>query len=717
MVVASGLGGRRSEMTIDTTMLGRLDLETFPLDPELFIPWLRRPVSGTYRNPTPANGGAILELRVDVDGRRPQQRLSGDLYTQFSFCGIPITFYNRSFVVDVVTQGGDSSAIELSGPVRYYADPTNTADSIKVHIPRIRYFAPPAAACVEWYTSGSLVRSYLCPKISEYFRVANLEVDRFQGTAFPPTIDPDIAPAPSGLPNTVGIREVFLRSGIDLTVTHDDILNDPDSPDPGNNWSEAELHDLMETRFDGFSNRFQWNLYGVIVPRFGDPNYNSGYYGTMFDWGGWQVGDSFLRQGFAIAEDAIRGRTSGTLYDANDEKDRLILQTLIHEAGHAFNLPHTWQRTANPDSGSESFMNYPWGYTDNGGGESNFWGSFRWEFDDVELIWMRHADRNDVIFGGRDWIGNNLSVDLSPAFIEDHEPARLHVLGPDLFDIGVPVHLELRLENVSDRPIEIVDRPEPEDGLLRVLIERPGGEIVEFIPPVRRLLAPPDPVELAPGEEIYGEIGISFGAKGHHFAEPGSYLIRVFWPCFPLGFVATAIHRIRIAHPLSRASEELAHLLTSKEAAQFLYYGGMRSHPEVREELAEAMERHAETDPMAVRHVAAALATDAARAHKRVVLERGKPVVVTTAPEPERAVELLSLAVTPLPDEYRTKSAFTPLHESRVVHQLADQAFEAGSRERATEILDAAIGRIQGRGADYAVEPLQRRSKNMKRRK
>ncbi len=48
---------------------------------------IRRNVSGTYRNVTPAGTGTILELRVDVDGRRPQQRLSGDIYFHFDFCG------------------------------------------------------------------------------------------------------------------------------------------------------------------------------------------------------------------------------------------------------------------------------------------------------------------------------------------------------------------------------------------------------------------------------------------------------------------------------------------------------------------------------------------------------------------------------------------------------------------------------------------------------
>lgn len=702
-------------MTFD--LGGLVDLESLrERGFELVRPWWKRSVSGAYRNVTPAVAGAILELRVDVDGRRPQERLSGDLYTQFSFCGFPVTFYNRSFVVDVVTEGGDSSTIELSGQVRHYANPTSNADSITVRIPRVDWYASAAPASVEWFTNGSLVRSYLCPKISEYFRVATLEIDRFQGTSFPPTLDPDIDPSPADLPATVSVREVFLRSGIDLTAIHDDVLNDPDSPDTGSNWSEAELHDLMEDRFDSFSNRLQWNLYGVIVPRFGDPTYAPNYYGTMFDWGGWQAGDSFLRQGFALADEATRARTSGTLYDTAAEENRLVLQTLIHEAGHSFNLPHTWSRSDNPDAGSESFMNYPWGYTDNGGGETNFWANFRWEFDDVELIWMRHADRNDIIFGGRDWVWNNLSADLNPAFDSAH-PATLRIHSPGVFDIGVPVTLELELENTADRPIQVVDRLAPEDGLTEVVIQRPNGEIVRFTPPVRRLLAPPEPIELSPGEAMHAHIGISFGARGHLFAEPGQYQIRVFFPCYPFGFIATEVHRVRIAHPSTRAGEELAHLLTSREAAQFLYYGGIRRHPEIREQLIEATERYAESDPVAVRHIQAALGQDAGRAFKHLDLRKGSRVVVATAPDHRRATELLGAALTPLPSEYRERSAFQAPQEGALVALLAESNLELGRKKAATDALDQAVTRLQEQGAGHVVEPLQRLSKNLKRRK
>ncbi len=705
-------------MTFDEGRFGRLVLEEFKeRDPELYLPWLRKEVSGTYRNDIPTVGGTILELRVDIDGRRPQERLSGDIYTQLSLCGIPVTFYSGSFIVDTVNESGDRYSITLSGAVRYYSQPTRTGDSIEVTIPRVGYFSHPAPASVRWLNGGSLVRSHLCPKISEYFRVADLEVDRFQGTSFPPTIDPDITPAASGLPGTISIRDAFLRAGIDLTVTHDDTLNDADSSDTGSNWSEAELHDLMENRFDSFSNRLQWNLYGVIVPRFGDPGYASGYYGTMFDWAGWQVGDSFLRQGFAIADEATRARTSGTLYDSAAKEDRLVLWTLIHEAGHAFNLPHAWERGIDDDAASESFMNYPWRYTGGGGGETNYWTNLLWEFDDVELRWMRHADRKDVIFGGRNWIGNNLSIDLNPAFSQPDQTASLEIIGPQVFDFGVPVELELKLENTTDHPLRLVDRLEPEDGLLRVFIQRPNGEIVEYVPPVRRLLGPPDIDELPPGGVAHGSIGLSFGAKGPQFGEPGSYQVRAFWPCYPFGFAATAMTRIRVAHPMTRASEELAHLLTSREAAQFLYYGGIRSHPRVRDQLLEASERFAGTDPMAVRHIAAALASDAARSYKHPEWKEGKRVVVATEPNLDRAMDLLSVAVEPLPENYGVRSAFNPMSESRLVDRLAAQALEVGHKKQATATLDSAVRRLEAEGAGHAAEILQRRSRNLKRRK
>ena len=668
------------------------DLVVFPF---------RRNVSGTYRNATPAGIGTILELRVDVDGRRPQQRLSGDIFFHFHFCG-PITLYIRSFVVESLTIDDDPGEMTISGPVVYYEDPTNTADSIRVHIPRVSYFAPAPAACVEWLTLGQIVATYACPKISEYFRIATLEIDRFQGTVFPPELDPDVDPSPSGLPSSVGVRSVFQRSGIDLTVHQDDLLNDPDSGDPGDNWSEAELHDLMEDRFDLFVDTLQWKTYGVIVPRFGDPTYNSGYYGTMFDWGGWQTGDTFFRQGCALAEEATRGREVGTLYDTSDKKDRLLLETFIHEVGHSFNLPHAWQRGTNADSGSESFMNYPWGFTGGSGGETAFWENFRWEFDDVELVWMRHGNRRDVIFGGRDWIGNNLSAYSRAEIERSHSPLELSVESADVFDFGVPVTVQLGLVNASASPVSVVDQLQPEDGLTRVFIERPNGDIVEFVPPVLRHKAPPELRELAPGESAYESILLSFGAKGHQFADPGEYLIRIFVPCFPFGYMLTRARRIRIAAPATRASENLAHLLTGYPAAKFIYFGGSRRYPEVADQLEEAVDRYAETDPLAVRHIEYALGRDAARRFKSVGESKGKRVVVVAKdPDLRKAIRHLEAARAPV--KVRDEQAFDPLTLAEVATRLAASHVELGQREKATTVLEETANELKSRSAPAAA--------------
>ncbi|MGH2946681.1 MAG: hypothetical protein ACRDPC_10570 [Solirubrobacteraceae bacterium] len=677
---------------------------------------IRRNVSGTYRNATPAGSGTILELRVDVDGRRPQQRLSGDLYFHFHFCG-PITLYTRSFVVEDLTIDSAADEITISGPVIYYNDPTNTSDSIRVEIPRVSIFAPAPAACVHWLTLGKIVATYACPKISEYFRTATLEIDRFQGTAFPADMDPDVDPSPTGLPASVGIRNVFQRSGIDLTVEQDDLLNDPDSGDPGDNWSEAELHDLMEARFDRFANTLQWSTYGVIVPRFGDPNYNSGYYGTMFDWGGWQTGDTYFRQGCALAEEATRGRESGTLYDSSDKKARLVLETFIHEVGHSFNLPHSWQRGTNADSASESFMNYPWGYTGGAGGETAFWENFRWEFDDVELIWMRHADRNDVIFGGRDWIGNNLSAYSRAAIERPGGALELSVSSAEVSDFGVPVTLQLALTNTSSAPLSVVvDQLQPEDGLTRVFIERPNGDIVEFVPPVLRHKAPPEPAELAPGEAAYESILLSFGAKGHQFADPGEYLIRVLVPCFPFGYVVGRAHRIRIAAPATRASEDLAHLLTGYEASKFLYFGGSRRYPELTGRLEEATGRYADSDPIAVRHIQYALGRDAARRHKRVEVKKGRRVVVGEDPDLKRAVELLDAARAPV--KAREGHALDALTLTDAATRLAACHLELGQNAKAATVLEQTAKDLKARSAPApAVERITRELAEVKKAK
>lgn len=611
---------------------------------------IRRKISGTYKNPK-SGSNPVLELRVDVDGRRPQSRLSGDFFKSLQFLWWTFTLYSKSFVVENLsdTLSTKNEAV-LTGAVVYYEDPTRVNDTIEVRIPRVSIFSPAADATVKFYTSGVLTSTYVCPKISEYFRKVTLEIDRFQTSPFPPTAKTCVDPHPTDLTcEDVTTETVFRRAGIDMTVAEDDVLNDPDGGDPGSNWDEAELHDLMEDRFDHFVNALQWNCYGVVVPRFGSgTTYESTYYGVMFDWGGYQSGDTYHRQGAAVANDAMNSRTSGTLYNNADKRNRFFLETFIHEIGHAFNLPHSWARTDHPDTASESFMNYPWLYTGGGGTttlqrETNFWSNFRWEFDDVELFWMRHANRNDVIFGGNDWIGNNLSIYTEPEREMLNAPLSLEVRAREVFDYAQPIQVELKLKNISDRPQTIAAQLEPEDGWVNVYMVRADGQRVHYLPPVRRLKSP-NMVTLAPKESIYETVLLSYSSKGPQFERPGEYHIRAYYNMENEGYIVSPSCRIRVASPKRSSTEELAYLMFSHEVAKFIYLGGSERYPATIARLKEAAQKYEATDPNVVPYIHAAMGRHLSRPFKKVVMKGEKRLVAARKANFTEAVPHLEAA-------------------------------------------------------------------------
>ncbi len=697
------------------------------LGKETILPLIRRLVSGTYKNGNPASDSTFLELRVDVDGRRPQMRISGDIFMrrsifdfykliianpyqqnfdhdiirepQYSLAWLYYTRYEYSFIVEDVTVEEEGGVAVLTGPITYCNDPTRTGETIEVRIKRVGYFSKAPGAVVYIYKSGTLLKHYCLDKISEYFRTVTLEVDALQGTSFPPSVDTDIDPSPSDLPATTKTTSIVYRSaGIDMTVKHDEVLNDVDG-DANGRWNWGELHDLMEDRFDLFHDTLQWNTYGVIVPEFED----SGVSGIMFDWGGGQPGDTYFRQGCAIAEDTIRGITSGTLYDTSEKRNRLILWTFCHELGHSFNLPHTWQRTANPDNASESFMNYITGYT-GGGGASGYWSNFRWEFDDCELIWMRHQCRNDVIFGGNDWIGNNLSVYLNPQAESSGRGLQLTLDSDPVLDCAEPVRLELTLTNISEVPQLIANRLNLEDRLVKLFIRRPGGEFVRFVPPIHCEIFPGDFVVLEPGESIQNNVLVSFSAKGNEFQEPGEYRLRAYYGPGESAMVASKILRIRVSTPKSRQDEELAHMLFDQKTAKFLYFNGSERYPQITSDLMEAVSRYGKSNPRVVKHIRAALGMHMGRNYKRIKSLKNRRVVVTRKPQFREAISMLKASLADMP----------AARHAQLTTQLSDIQIAAGQKSDARRTLDNGLTYLKScKAGKHLMDGLKDRMKGL----
>jgi hypothetical protein len=347
-------------------------------------------------------------------------------------------------------------------------------------------------------------------------------------------------------------------------------------------------------------------------------------------------------------------------------------------------------------------MNYPWGYT-GGSGETGFWSNFRWEFDDVELIWMRHQDRRDVIFGGRDWIGNNLSIYVEPEAEITGMPLRLQLSVDPILDFAEPVRVTITLTNISDSPTLAMDRLDPEDHFVTLYLRTPSGEFVRYVPPVYRLKSPGDPVELKPGQSLQQSALISFGAKGILFQDPGEYRLRAYYGRTEEAVVMSRSIRFRVAAPRSVEDEEMAYLLFSAEAAKFLYFKGTERYPVVSSQLQEAVNKYKATHPRIVRHIREALGVHAGRAFKRVEEQKGKRQVVTRKPKIKDAVTHLQGV---LSDPDAQSRPLSPPHYAQIVLRLADVHRVQGAKEDASKTLQAGIQYLNKVKADPSLTVL-----------
>ncbi len=491
-----------------------------------------------------------------------------------------------------------------------------------------------------------------------------------------------------------------------MTVTNDQTLTDSDSSDAGSTWNYSELHDLMEDRWSEFRDIHQWHVYGIIVDRMSGnmsgTGYDSDLYGVMFDFANWQPGDQYLRQGCAIALDALNGRVSGTLYNTAAKRDRFFLETFVHEVGHNFNLPHTWSRQNNADAASNSFMNYPWRYTGGAGTETAFWSDFRWEFDDVELEWFRHANRPDIIFGGNNWVWNNLSsFPGDDAVVPPELGVRLQVRSEPVFDFAEPVVVELKLQSIAPHTIELPNCMRPEDGLVFIVIKRPDGTFVRYAPPVHCERAFDTLTELKPRQSFYESVPLSVGAKGPQFTQPGEYVVKAYGIMPGRGQVVSKAHRFRIAAPYSRESEELAHLLFDYKASKIMYLNGSRRYSDTMSQLEEAVRKYAKTNSRVVSHIHAALGSYYKNDFKALSSKAGKWKIKANKADLKKAA--FHLGAARLVDKKLKRSPLGNITFRRISFDLADVFDRKGDRKEGIRVLEESITYLKGQKVPKGV--------------
>jgi len=548
--------------------------------------------------------------------------------------------------------------VTITGVVRWWRG-IHPETNLRVHIPWGSFTAAGPAEVTFSYTDGT-TQAFSCTRRSDAFRDLNLEVDVVQSASSGivlPSYDTHAHPTrPAGLPQRLlTVEETYREAGVNVTLRTDRTIID-DSAGDFQSWSEAELHDAMETHFSQIGGGWpRWEMWGLLAGEFD----NSGVGGIMFDaaaaYGG--AGEPPERQGFAVFRNHpwFDGLPAGPPANQTEaEALRKFLYTWVHEAGHAFNFLHSWNKNR-PDS--LSWMNYDWRY-DNQNGPDSFWSNFMLRFDDEELIHLRHGDRASVIMGGDPWASGGHTetppgadyLEASPGAlsqIEGTAPLELLIRSSGYYAFMEPVAIELRLRNLlPDLPLTVDTQLNPSFGGVILFLKRPDGRIVEYEPIMCKLAEPRlhtlKPFNGIEGTDRYSEnVFLSYGRYGFYFDMPGDYLVRALYQGPGDMLIPSNIHRIRVGHPTTKEEDRLAQNFFTYNVGMSLYLGGSQS-PHLQkgmDTLREVTDRY--KGSLLGAKVATVLAESQARPFFRIEEKDDERVLVQShKPELEEALKL-----------------------------------------------------------------------------
>ena len=328
----------------------------------------------------------VLELRVDVDGTRPLNVISGDFYTNSK------RTYLGSFIFQEIKKSETpAKEVRLIGEKGKFSYNSDQFTDIQITIPANSH---PLKATVKWTNSSGSQSKYLCKYASKYFRKVHLEHDYEEGVVpLEPYETKDLSSPSPQRSHPISIIDAFAEAGIKIIVVKekkDSVPSPKGTPLDGGVWTDSELHEAMLKHFTLFRGKPQWKLWLLSANEY----IMSNIYGIMVSR------KENKRRGCAVFQ-------SATGWQSAEEK-RFRLFIYVHELGHCFNLHHPWdkpQDDPSPEAGryaTLSWMNLPWRYylSEESCGDEAFWEAFNFQFSNSELMHLRHGFRNDVIFGG-----------------------------------------------------------------------------------------------------------------------------------------------------------------------------------------------------------------------------------------------------------------------------------------------------------------------------
>lgn len=618
-----------------------------------------RPVSGRYSG---AEDRFAIELRVDVDGPRPTNRVSADYYRDGRHLGsMRVEAPRITFDPGVVTiVGRGSFTWQSPSPI------------VRVTIPRVSQSAKAAPATLSHFTPiGGAAAEYTCDFESSHFRRVELYEAREKDVA--PFSSYDTASLPCRGPRRdLSLKSAYAEAGIELASVKEITVIEPQPGATDDTWSDAELHAAMAQYFSQQDTRPQWAIWLLHAWSHDDP----GVFGLMFDRSGLQ------RQGCAVFYKPIS--------DPGAAYRRAQLHTCVHELGHAFNLLHSWQKSrARPPvpgrPAAASWMNYPLRYP---GGPAAFWPQFPFEFDQLELAHLRHGFQEDVIMGGSPFEGGAaLRGDDDWAGDERiNRGLRMRISAPPTFGVGVPVTIGIELAATTEHGQTVPEVIGPRAGNVSVRIRRPDGKVVPFEPLLTHCHGD-DAARLSarqPPRRDYAYL--HYGKDGFAFERPGRYAIHARHVAADGSTVRSNVLRIDVQPPVTREDRELSRMVAGNDdlgALLSLSGSAAPAFDGANTTLDEVIERYPSRDLASIARVVRA--TSLARPFKVVAPDealRVRPAQIG------RAEELIK-PVLDLPTVYRGMSAEADLATQQ--RAVAAALVRLGTRQGVSTTVDSFV--------------------------
>ena len=326
-----------------------------------------------------------LDLRIDVDGNRPMNIVSGDLYINHG------KLFLNSFRFTKTRKKRLKNEVRIEGRHGEFSSDLKTFEDILIRIP---IDSCPYVANVQWANRSGTNSACMCKYVSKYFRTIQLEQDSEVGTIPFKAYDTSSLYCPNlRRSRKLTIRNVFAEAGIRIqTRTNKQVLvpHPETTSGQGSIWTDNKLRKTMIKHFSFFKDKQLWKTWLFLALEY-----------EISDLRGITLFHNGKRIGCAIFQNAI-----GCL---SPQERRMLLFVFVHELGHCLNLKHPWNSSQTNSSSNLanystlSWMNYPWKYysSKKSYGEEAFWRLFNFEFSYSELIHLRHAFRDDIIFGNK----------------------------------------------------------------------------------------------------------------------------------------------------------------------------------------------------------------------------------------------------------------------------------------------------------------------------